>query len=472
MRSQPLWLVCFLSLFAGCTSAATKQSLHAYENGRYQDAAAAADRGIAADRSDRDAWRMRLRAALALGDAAGIAAIYAQYRQSLAGEDDLQLVTELAQATLAQGLTSPSVALRIAAIRAVEDSELFDLADAVAERMSDRDDRVVATAAVAVLRGYGDAANALDDMLHSEVAEARRIAVDGLGRKIAKLAIADLVAAAADSDASVRRAALSRLAVLRDPRLAPLFVQHFGDRDDGVRGAAVHGLVGLARSSSAIGKSTAVAAIRDRALGVRLGAVELLSALADRPALLALLADEEATVALEAASALRSPPTIVAPIMERALASRQWTTRVTALNQLTSALGPAVAIAKARVAATDPEIAVRLAAARVLAHAGARPEAIAILVATVNRGDATGSDARILEAAADLAQLGDERGETALARAVRMDASAQIRARAADAHRLARTITPGLVAALADRSGTVRIAAAAALAATAKARSE
>jgi hypothetical protein len=169
MIERQSWLVraaLLGTLLGGCASAATKESVRLYEHGDFGAAASAADRGIAADRDDEGAWRMRVRAALALGDAKALADAYARYRVARGG-DDAALLAELAQATIAQGLTSPSVALRIGAIRAVEESELLDLADQVASRMEDRDDRVVATAAAAVLRGYTDAVAALDEMLHS-----------------------------------------------------------------------------------------------------------------------------------------------------------------------------------------------------------------------------------------------------------------------------------------------------------------
>lgn len=486
MRVRTSWLVGVLSL-AACTSAATKQSVRLYEGGDYQGAAVAADRGIAADRDDEGSWRMRVRAALALGDAAGIAETYARYREAHGG-DDAELALELAQVTLRQGLASPSVALRIAAIRAVEESELSDLADAVAERMADPDDRVVAAAAAAVLRGYSDAATALDDMMHSEDPEARRIAIDGLGRKMAKHAVAELSAAAGDAEASVRRTAISHLADLRDAELAALFLQHLADPDDGVRTEVTAAFTALVQAKKAQADAAMVLAASAKypALAVRVAAVALAAALGDRGALAALLADADVTVALAAGAALHSDAAALAPIFDRALApAAAWPDKVAALNQASALLGAAAAQQRARAAAADPEPAVRLAAARVLAHSGARPEAIALLVAAVAPGgtaapNAAASDpataapagARTIEAAVDLILLGDLRGEAALSNALREASSAELRGRAASAHRLARKITPALLAALADPSGAVRVEAAAALAALARAPAE
>jgi HEAT repeat protein len=472
MMERQRWLVSAAlasALLGACVSAATKESVRLYEQGNFRGAAGAADRGVAADRDDEGAWRMKLRAALALGDAKALADGYAAYGVARGG-DDAELLAELAQATIAQGLTSPSVALRIGAIRAVEESELLDLADQVASRMEDRDDRVVATAAAAVLRGYADAVAALDEMLHSEDAEARRIAVDGLGRKVAKLAVADLSAAADDGDAGVRRTALTYLSALRDPALVPVFQRHVADADAAVRAAAVRGLAEISTKRAAVASAELAAlvapALADPAIGVRLAGVALAKALGDRAGLQGRMADPSATVAVAAALALDAGAAALAPLLDRGLAAAEWSERVAALNQV-AVLGAAAAVAKARAALGDADVGVRLAAARALAHAGAKAEAIAAMTAVLDSKDATAE--RRLEAAVDLAQAADPRGPAALDQAVRGAATADERARAASAHRLARKVTPGLVAALADPSGPVRIEAASALAAMSKA---
>lgn len=458
-------LVGFLIL-ASCTSAATKQSVRLYEGGDYRGAAAAADGGIASDQGDEGAWRMRVRAALALGDAAGVAGTYQRYRAARGG-DDGALALELAEATLRQGLTSPSVALRIASIRAVEESELAGLADAVAQRMADPDDRVVATAAAAVLRGYADAGEALDDMMHSEDPEARRIAIDGLGRKMAKHAVSELAAAVGDGQPGVRRAALHHLAALRDGDLAALFLQHISDPDEGVRAEAVEALVELAKGKKARDAATTALAKaqKDPSLPVRVSAVSLAAALGERAVLSSLLGDGDVTVALAAAAALRSDGASLAPLFDRALgASADWTSKVAALNRASALLGAAAAQARAKVAAQDGELAVRLAAARVLAHSGAKADALAVLAPAIS-GELT---ARTLEAAVDLIHLGDARGDETLEHATSQAPSAELRAKAAAAHRLARKMSPALFAALADPSGAVRVEAAATLAALAR----
>src|SRR5439155_15463544 len=141
-----------------------------------------------------------------------------------------------------QALGSPSVKLKIAAIEAVEAAELQPLAEQVARRMTDEDDRVAAAAAIAVLRGFPQAPQVATDILRSEDAEARRIAVEGIGKKVGKLALADLEKAGTDPDARVRRAALRWLGQLKDGGAVELLTRHLRDPDEAVRAAAASSL--------------------------------------------------------------------------------------------------------------------------------------------------------------------------------------------------------------------------------------
>jgi HEAT repeat protein len=449
-----------LALAVGCAGHAG-HSVALYEAGDYTGAARTADAELAAHPGDEALWQMRIRAALALGDAAGVAKTYAAYRARQGGEDDRELLRDLAIATLGQALTAPSVKLKIAAIEAIEAAELEPLADQVAQRMRDDDDRVIATAAVAVLHGAPDAGQAVGDMLRSEDAEARRIAVEGTGKKIGKPALGFLEAAGADPDPRVRRAALRWLGQLRDQAAVPLLTQRLRDPEEAVRSAAASALarigpIGQAGAAQLV--ELARTALADRALAVRLAGIELLAAAHATGELTALADDRDPTVATEAAIAAGAGPA-AARAAERAASSPEWAVRAGAANLATRALGKDAALALANRLAADPELAVRLAAARVLAtQPRDRAAAVAIFAA------ALATDHQI-DAAVDLAMQDDPRGAQALDDAVRDPVhGAAHRAAAATAHRTAHRITPGLVAALADDSGAVRVEAAAALA--------
>ena len=452
-------------IFTGCASRA-QHAVALYDAGDYAGAARAADAGLAAHPGDEALWQMRVRAALAQGDGPGLARAYAGYRDAR-GDDDQPLLRELAVATLGQALASPSAKLKLAAIEAVATAELQVLADQVAERMTDDDDRVAAAAAIAILRGYPQAPQVAGDMLHSEDAEARRIAVDGIGQKVGTFALADLEAAASDGDPRVRRTALRWLGELKAGDAAPLLAQAVRDPDPGVRAAAASALARLG-PTPAVGPGPlgelARQALRDPALAVRLAGIELVVA-AHGPALRAelatLAADPDPIVATEAAIAAGGGD-LAARALDRAATATEPATRAGAANLAVRAVGKPAALAVARKLAADPELAVRLAAARVLAHTGDPAAATAIFLAGL--APTARLDDR-LQAAIDLAAQDDARGAQALDAAIRDPALAPAaRATIAAAHRTARRITPGLVAALADRSATVRVAAAAAVA--------
>jgi HEAT repeat protein len=439
---------------AACANRA-KQSVALYESGDYAGAARAADEGLASHPDDEGLWGMKIRAALAMGDADAIAKAYAGY-MAHRGEDDKELLRDLSQATISQALGSPSTKLKIEAIEAIAELELHDLADSVAERMDDQDDRVAAAAAVAVLKGFPDAPRIADEMLRSDVPEARRIAVDGIGKKVGKLALADLEKAAADHDHTVRRAAVYWLGALKDKDAIEVLTKRMKDQDEGVRAAAAHALAKIGIGNlEAYGKQ----ALADRALSVRMAGVDLIAAAKRDSQLVALTDDKDPMIALAAAIAVKSSHPDLAPkAIDRALAAEEWTVRAGAANMLRMAVPKASATSYAQKLLTDTSAGVRLAAARVLVHAGDRNAATPIFSAALTDPDFG------VQAATDLASIGDKAGLDALSAATR-DATKtpEQRAAAASAHRSAHRVTPGLVAALADPNGLVRIEAAATL---------
>lgn len=451
-------VVLALSTTGACASRAGT-SVALYEAGDYAGAARAADEGLARHPGDDDLWRMRIRAALAQGDAGSVAKSVAAYRQQRGGHDN-ELLRDLSVATLGQALASPSVKLKVSAIQAVQAAEIEALAEAVTARMGDDDERVVAAAAVAVLRAHPQAPQIAGEMLRSEDPEARRIAIEGIAKKVGTLAAVDLQKAAADVDSRVRRAAIRWLGMLKDKGAISVLTRRMKDPDEAVRAAAATSIAQIGVGNlAAFGKQ----ALADRALAVRLAGIELYEA-ANRMDVLAQLAetDPDPMVATEAAIAAKRPD-LAATAIDRALTDERWTIRAGAANLAVRAIGTERGVAIARRLLADKELGVRLAAARVLAHGGDKPGAAVVFA------EALGSEDFMLQAASDLAAQNDPRGIAALDAAVRDPGrSVEARAAAAAAHRGARQVTPGLVAALADSSGVVRVEAAATLVMLAK----
>ena len=237
----------------------------------------------------------------------------------------------------------------------------------------------------------------------------------------------------------------------------------------------------LARIGSGDLVSAATKALDDHALEVRLAGVQLLAAAHADAQLVQLAADltsasrcdaarpgearpcePDPMVALQAAIAAHRAD-LAGAALQRAITAKAWTTRAGAANLLVEAVGRAAALPIAHQLAGDGELAVRLAAARVLAHAGDPAAAAAVLAAALHNPE------QGIQAAADLAELGDPRGLAALDDFVRDPRLVpEQRAAAAAAHLTAHHVTPGLVAALADPSGLVRVEAAAAIGMLAK----
>jgi HEAT repeat protein len=199
---------------------------------------------------------------------------------------------------------------------------------------------------------------------------------------------------------------------------------------------------------------------------VRLAGVELLATAKADTELIALTDDADPMVALQAAIAVKTKrPELVEKAVARATAAEQWTIRAGAANLLVMALGSEGARPHAHNLVTDNEAGVRLAAARVLAQTGDKESAKRVFAAALQDPEFG------VQAAADLAGLGDPAGLQALSSFVRdTQRTPAQRAVAASAHRSAHRVTGGLVGALADSDGVVRVEAAAALGTLAKER--
>ncbi|HEY4238574.1 MAG TPA: HEAT repeat domain-containing protein [Kofleriaceae bacterium] len=452
--------ILFTLLLAACADRA-RPSVVLYDRGDFAGAARAADDGLAQHPKDDDLWKMKVRAALALGDPDAVGKAYAGYVAAHGG-DDTDFVRELSTATLRQALDSTSVKLKLIAIDAVQASELEALAEAVGERMQEGDERVKAAAAVAVLHAYPQAPQVASDMLSAENAEARRIAVDGIGKKVGKLALADLEKAANDPDPSVRAAALHWIGQLRDPGALELLAKRLKDGDAGVRAAAV---IAFGRVGMGDVPAVAKAALADEQLAVRLAGLSVVKALGDEAWLVSLATDPDPLVAAEAAADARRPDLALPAIGKAAASSSPWQTRAAAANLAVRALGATEAKPVLVELAAAHEPAVALAAAAALMHANAAADGAPVLERLLADPDVGA------QAAAELAQQhGDlgAKGAAALDAIIRAGTSVEARAAAARLCATAHRITPGLVAALADHDGVVRATAAAALAALSK----
>lgn len=397
-----------------------------------------------------------MRAALGSGDARRAVELYGSWRQKR-GDDDPDALRMLATTTLWQGLRASSPAIQAQSIQAIERLEIEALSSDVAELVTSEDDLVAAAAAAALLSAHPSAPQVLTDLLKSEDAAARALAVDGIGRKAGEYARDDLVSMLRDPDPRVRRAAIGavgRFAAGADLDLLASLAA--GDKDGSVRARALRALA----SRSADGRSElARRALADAYRGARMAAIDLLArdgSDAARAALVELAGSPDLEISLPAAAALlRGEDTRAAvAVIERALAAPGWTARAAAIN----AAGAAPRADALRIggrAIVDPRAEVRLAAARLLLHLGNDRRARVELAAALGSSDPL---VRI-DAAIDLVRIGDPRGAPVMDKLAR-SASAEVRRAAVQAHASARRVTPGLVAALADSDATLRLAAA------------
>jgi len=446
--------IAFILAAAACgPPAGVKRAQSLLDQGDYRGAATAADEELGKTPGDAQLTRIRIRAALGMGDAKDAVARYKTWRAGRT-EEDLAALRTMAMTTLWQGLTSPSAQVQVQAIQAIERLEIESFARDVGERMGDDDDVVAAAASIAVLRAFPQAPDVATEMLKSDDPQARAIAVEGIGRKVGKHAAEDLRFAAVDVDPRVRAAAAMAIAALADPRDTERLQELATDKSPDVRAVALRA---LARGNRGDQGAVAEAALKDAALGVRLAAVDLLVASRGRPAARPLLTHEDAMVAAYAARALKEPNAGMAAV-DRALASEDWTIRAGAVNLLEVALGRDAALSRADKAAGDPVIAVQIAAARLIAYMGDKPRAISIYASALVKAE----PADRVGAAAELAHLGDARGVAALEE-LAAAAEPEVRRSVITAHRAARVITPGLWGALADDDAGNRIEAAAAL---------
>lgn len=460
--AAPLLAAAVLAGACAGTSPAARQTETLIARGDYGGAARAADEGLAKRPDDPLLWRLKMRAVLGTGDARAAVAAYETWRQRRGGSDDPEALSVLAKTTLWQGLHSPSPAIQAAAIEAIERLEIEELAPDVAQLIGSDHDVVAAAAASALLRAHPQAPRVLVNMLESRDPAARTIAVRGIGRKVGARAREDVDPLLRDPDAGVRGAAVTAVARYADAgERAQLVAIAQKDAAGSVRALALRGL--SRHDPAALVDLARRAVTGDHYLGARLAAIDLLAAGARagsapaRAALAELAAQPDLEVAIPAAAAsLRSggPAAAAEALFGRAMDDARWTARAAALNAA-SACPRVPALKLGGRGLADRRAEVRLAAARLLISLGPTREARAEL-----ERDLTASDALVrVDAATDLARLGDPRGLATLARLARSP-SAEVRAAAVNAHRAAHRIGPGLVAGLADPRPETRILAA------------
>ncbi len=403
-------------------------------------------------------WRVRIQAAMGDRDNTRAAKLYGEWfklRNKLHDRGTLRL---MAMTMMWQGLRVPSVAVRTRTIQAIERLELEDLADDVSKLITHDDDRVAVAAAVALLKADRSAARVVGDSLRSDDMLARIIAINGIGRKVGAKARADIVAMLKDSKPAVRSAAVNVIGnFASNEDTARLIAVAVGDTEGSVRATALRALRKGKRKGLL---AAATAALNDKYLGARLAGVQLLAHLGEssRPRLLALASGSDAFVALRAVTVLGARATDTGAV-SKGLVNDSWEVRVAAINALSSpAFDKAARTSQAAKLLGDKRVDVRIAAARALLDTSLRAKAIETLAAAIGDND----DSVRLQAARNLVGAKDPRGLQTLV-ALLKSASASTRSSAISAHIFAKTISLGLVAALADESAELRIKTAEAL---------
>lgn len=362
-------------------------------------------------------------------------------------------VRRQAEAVVWSAMSAPSPGVRAHATRIVADVADPTLDRGLGARLGDPSPSVRATAAVALIRETPLATEVLRGVLDGNDANAKVIAIDAIG------ALDDgktrMAALAGDRDVRVRARVATAIAQWKPNDARALLDKLLHDEDAGVRGQA---LAGLALFGDRDALAAVTQALDDPSLGVRLAALGALVRLgrdAVGTQLAALGTGKDRYVALRAAVQLSRSghgPSLL-PTVRAAADDRDAAVRVAAMNAAGELGRDGNALATAHL--RDPDVDVRLAAARAVIATGPHDAALPTLVSAL-------STPRRLDAADELARLGDPRGLGAL----------QASARAADARerRIALAMLAPLpsardtlVAALGDSDADIRLDAAGAL---------
>ncbi len=459
MRLSAALLVPALALSVSCgPPPGVEHAQQLLSKGDYAGADAEADRELTRFPKQPTLWQVKVRAAMGRGDNAAAVKHYETWHE-MRGADDATLLRIMAKTVLWQGLRSPSAAQKVAAIQAIEKLEIEDLAGDVGDRVLDDDDWVAAAASVAVLRAAPAAPRVATDLLRSDDPRARALVVAGIGKKVGKRAHDDLEPMMRDRDAGVRRAAVTAIGAMKveadTPRIAELAEK---DPDGPVRAAALAALGQGERSGVA---KVAERALGDSYLGARLAALALLATRggdAGRTRLAELARGDDRFLALRAAVVLShrsggEGERIEAPLV--ALEDPSPSLRATATAAVVDLVPKDRALELLGRRLVDGDAMVQLAAARALLRMGVNAQAKPVLEKLLG---AT-ADAVRVQAAQLLLPVEESKALTTLSGLCA--ASDPVKREAAvRAHAAGRRPSKGLVAALADNSADVRIAAA------------
>ena len=422
--------------------------------GDYPGAIAEADRGLAQDGGLDELQRIKIRAALYAGDSAEAVQAYLGWRRSRSGKDDEKALTQLAHLTLWRGLVAPSAEIQMAAIAIIADHQIVALADEVTALIASEDDRVAATAAVAVLRDHPQAASVAAARLRSPDPEARAIVVAGIAHKILARAAPELRAALSDPDARVRIAAIGAVKKLASREDTSMFATLARtDPDDHVR---AHAGRALAQRPHRAALEVARALVLNGFLGARLAGLELaahLSGDGGRDVLRNATNDDDLAFAMRAAVLLGRGPSWQ-PLFQRALVSPKWPIRAAALSSIRAATDEDTAKRAADKFITDPNVGVRLAAARLLVRLGSAERAKPIFL------QATSGAQPNLSAAIEVATRYREPAGLAAVGRLATAEERSVRAPAIASYKRLNVLANELLNALADPSPVLRMKAA------------
>jgi len=443
-------------LATSCASTTPKRVRHAQEllaAGEYEAAERAADEELQAAPEDPALWHIKIRAPMERGDGARSVEHYMRWHHIRRHYDNAAM-RAMAVAALSQGLRSPSASVRAQAVGAASRLRIRSLRDEIAALVRDRDERVAAAAAIALLSDSGEARERAVALLGSDDPSVRARIVTGIAREVE--ARADLLRALADPSPIVRRAAVAALGK-RQRGLESMKLVEIARKDpDGtVRAEA---LAALAQKKCKCALEAVDPALADPYLGARLAALPILARHGGvgRARLASLAGSDDLYVSLRAAVLLRKlggdPPT---DNIERALGNGKWGVRAAALNALSEIVPTERALELVGPALLDERIEVRLLAARVLVRLGRPGRAIQTFESALE----SPSEALRLTAASQLLRVDDDLGTKALGELAKSP-SETTRAAAAAAFRGADNVNLTLVGILGDESAEVRIAAA------------